>query len=106
MLLLNKLMRELKQYEQFLEIYFNPVYVTSYDITTPLKTIYDNLQTLFQGATFMFLQQSFDIFFQLADKRNMKSYIQHAIANAANCYATLLEMNYQNPIKKQQLLLL
>eukprot|EP00702_Spironucleus_salmonicida_P005058 EST46349.1 Hypothetical protein SS50377_13664 [Spironucleus salmonicida] len=100
MLLLNKLMRELKQYEQFLEIYFNPVYATSYDITTPLKTIYENLQTLFQGATFMFLQQSFDIFFQLADKRNMKSYIQHAIANAANCYATLLEMKLLEPNQK------
>eukprot|EP00702_Spironucleus_salmonicida_P004269 EST45560.1 Hypothetical protein SS50377_14489 [Spironucleus salmonicida] len=100
MLLLNTLMRELKQYEQFLEIYFNPVYVTGYDITTPLKTIYDNVQTLFQGATFMFLQQSFDIFFQLADKQNMKSYIQHAIANAANCYATLLEMQLLKPNQK------
>ncbi|KAH0571827.1 hypothetical protein SS50377_26023 [Spironucleus salmonicida] len=92
MLLLNRLMSELNQYEQFLEIYFNPVQVTSYDITTPLETIYNNLQTLFQGATFMFLQQSFDIFFQSADKRNIKSYIQHAIANAANCQATLCEM--------------
>ncbi|KAH0576649.1 hypothetical protein SS50377_22214 [Spironucleus salmonicida] len=87
---LTKLFKQIIKYSQYLEIYVNPLQVQQNNITT-LKEIYTEFQSLFKGAFFMFLQKSFDKYWNV-DTPDIDMYIRDAIQNASVCYVKLKQL--------------
>ncbi|KAH0576178.1 hypothetical protein SS50377_21738 [Spironucleus salmonicida] len=85
------LMNQISKDSQFLEIYENPYYKYTAVTEIKLDTLYKQLKSLFKEACFMFLQQSFDKFFN-AKSPTLQEFFQHAIDNAGICYAKLLSI--------------
>eukprot|EP00702_Spironucleus_salmonicida_P004201 EST45492.1 Hypothetical protein SS50377_14564 [Spironucleus salmonicida] len=87
---IDKLFKQIINYSQYLEIYVNPLQVQqNNDIT--LIEMYAQFQSLFKGAFFMFLQKSFDKYWNV-DKPDIDMYVRDAIQNASVCYVKLKQL--------------